>query len=61
MSLPHWSSGLDKLISRAAMLSVQLANADVTGFAVDTDGQSVDEIADEVLQRWNLIGYAHAR
>lgn len=53
--------GLDKLISRAAMLSVQLANADVTGFAVDTDGQSVDEIADEVLQRWNLIGYAHAR
>jgi predicted ABC-type ATPase len=44
--------GMDKLIKRAATLSSQLAAADMTGFAVDTDGRSVDDIADEVLMRW---------
>lgn len=45
--------GMDKLIQRAGMLSSQLATAGVAEFAVETDRRSVDDIADEVLQRWN--------
>ena len=52
---------LDKLIARAADLATQLTHAGVTGFAIDTEDRSVDEIADEVLQQWNAVRSRDAR
>lgn len=52
---------LEKLITRAAGLSGQLIQASVSGFAVETDDRSIDEIADEVLQHWDAAGEQHVR
>jgi hypothetical protein len=47
--------GLTKLIGRAAELSAKLADIDLPGLTVDTDGRSVGDIGREVVQRWNMI------
>lgn len=54
-------SDLEKLIARAAGLSGQLIRAGISGFAVETDDRSIDEIADEVLQQWNAAGAQDVR
>jgi hypothetical protein len=46
-------AGLDRLIRRAAELAGQLADVDVAEFVVETDDRSADEIATEVVRRWN--------
>jgi len=42
-----------KLIRRAEELQTQLADHDVAQFVVDTVDRSVDDIASDVLARWN--------
>lgn len=43
---------LDKLIQRAAELSIQLAERDVSDLVIDTDLPSPDEAAEVVLAAW---------
>ncbi|WP_406047450.1 AAA family ATPase [Kribbella sp. NBC_00889] len=49
-------SGADvaKLAARAAELSAQLAAHDVSDYPVGTAGRTIDEVADEVLARWDM-------
>ncbi|MEU4292108.1 hypothetical protein AB0E63_28115 [Kribbella sp. NPDC026596] len=43
---------LDQLVRRASELSAQLAVDDISDYAVHTTGRTIDQVADEVLRRW---------
>ncbi|MEU8221464.1 hypothetical protein [Kribbella sp. NPDC048915] len=46
---------LDKLIHRAAELSGQLAASDISDYTVNTTNRTIDEVADDVLERWQTM------
>ena len=52
---------LVKLIRRAEELQTQLADHDVAEFVVETADRSVDEIASNVLDRWNSASWSAGR
>jgi hypothetical protein len=43
---------LANLVARASELSAQLVAVDVSDYSVGTAGRSIDDVADEVLARW---------